>query len=313
MPNIPSGPLVFYPSYCFALSPTFNTWVRLTAADVHGLVARTGFEGQNIYFHLNHPIRWIRLVGLVVAFDVYPNRITMTLDDSSGLTIEIFCKKEMMAGLSTIDTTVDQHGTIKLNSAAPKVLDGGDRVCTTSEGKVCLQEIDVGSVVKIKGSLSEFRGEKQATLERICMSVRTFPKAVPPLAGNTNEEVEAWAQNTAFYQNVLSKPWAIGEREQQQAKLKAMGVERKRKVRKEQKGKKVVREEKGKHQPDIEEQTRARRQQRRKEKQGRNDGKANRDNTKRETAESDRRSRKTAAARQSSRPAVPGTFNALGL
>lgn len=34
-----------YPAYCFSKSPTYNTWVKLTARDVHNLRAEPGFEG----------------------------------------------------------------------------------------------------------------------------------------------------------------------------------------------------------------------------------------------------------------------------
>lgn len=52
MPNPLPAPLTFYPAYCFSLSPTHNTWARLTAADVHALRERTGFEGTSRYLHL---------------------------------------------------------------------------------------------------------------------------------------------------------------------------------------------------------------------------------------------------------------------
>ncbi|KAL9605886.1 MAG: hypothetical protein Q9179_000950 [Wetmoreana sp. 5 TL-2023] len=229
MPNPDNGPLVFYPSYCFKLSKAFNTWARLTASEVHTLEARNGFEGQNLFFHLNHPIRWVRLVGVIVAFDAYPNRIVMTLDDSSGSAIELFCRKETKHA-SAIDTTVDAYGAIKLNGEFKQSDD--DLTCTTNEGyKVHLKDIDIGSVVKVKGGISEFRGEKQITLERIFL-VRT-----------TNEEASAWTENAIFYRDVLSKPWVVSEREQQQAKREAEGVEQEREARKERKRRRKEREE----------------------------------------------------------------------
>ncbi|KAL8730297.1 MAG: hypothetical protein Q9166_004180 [cf. Caloplaca sp. 2 TL-2023] len=176
-------------------------------------------SGQNIYFYVNHPIRWIRLVGVIVAFDVYPNRITMTLDDSSGRTIEIFCKKETASAAPGICTTVDNHGAITLNKVPVQRDD--EHVCTTSEGKVDLRDFDVGSVVKIKGGISEFRGEKQVTLERISL-VRT-----------TNEEAAAWVGTATFHRDILGKPWTVNEREQQRAKRKATGLDREREAKKE--------------------------------------------------------------------------------
>ncbi|KAL8702169.1 MAG: hypothetical protein Q9224_000131 [Gallowayella concinna] len=223
MPYSPSGPLVFYPSYCFGLSPTFHTWARLTATDVHTLEFRSGFEGQNIYFHANHPIQWVRLVGVIVAFDVYPNRIIMTLDDSSGLPIEIFCRKNTNHSTSGIDTSVGNHGVITLNRVSVPKDDA--HVCITSEGKVNLHAFDVGSVVKIKGGISEFRGEKQVTLERISL-VRT-----------TNEEAALWVDNATFHTDVLSRPWVVSDHEQRLAKDKAAGVDRKRKAKEERRRK----------------------------------------------------------------------------
>ena len=48
MPNTSSDSLVFYPAYCFSLSPTHTTWARLTATDVFGLIERAGFEGMSM-------------------------------------------------------------------------------------------------------------------------------------------------------------------------------------------------------------------------------------------------------------------------
>lgn len=44
----PTKPLraPIYPAYCYAASPTYNAWVKLTAADVHGLRRQPGFEGR---------------------------------------------------------------------------------------------------------------------------------------------------------------------------------------------------------------------------------------------------------------------------
>lgn len=45
-----SAPLTFYPAYCFTLSPTYNSWARLSVTDVHALDERPGFEGLSIHF-----------------------------------------------------------------------------------------------------------------------------------------------------------------------------------------------------------------------------------------------------------------------
>ncbi|KAI4239337.1 MAG: hypothetical protein L6R40_005552 [Gallowayella cf. fulva] len=174
---------------------------------------------QNIYFFVNHPIQWVRLVGVIVAFDLYPNRITMTLDDSSGFTIEIFCKKDRTFITPRIDSSVGNHGVITLNKKPAQKDD--EHVCITSEGKVNLESFHVGSVVKIKGGISEFRGEKQVTLERISL-VRT-----------TNDEAALWAENAAFHRDILTRPWIVSDHEQRSAKKKAAGLNRERKAKEE--------------------------------------------------------------------------------
>ena len=45
MPKGDGGDTVFYPAYCFDLSPTYSIWVRLNVSDVHALKERPGFEG----------------------------------------------------------------------------------------------------------------------------------------------------------------------------------------------------------------------------------------------------------------------------
>ncbi|KAI4094264.1 MAG: hypothetical protein LQ344_002343 [Seirophora lacunosa] len=161
----------------------------------------------------------------------------MTLDDSSGLTIDIFCRKATSAATPAVNntTTVDCPGAITKNDDAKPAADD-ELVFTTNEGyKVSLKGVDLGSVVKVKGGISEFRGEKQITLERIAL-VRT-----------TNEEAGAWAENADFRQKTLSQPWFVSEREEQQARIEAEGVQREREARKEKRRRhKALEEEKKK-------------------------------------------------------------------
>lgn len=57
--------------------------------------------------------------------------------------------------------------------------------------------MDIGTVVKAKGTISEFRGVKQLDLKRI-WRVTT-----------TNAEAQAWIETVAFKQKVLSTPWRL--------------------------------------------------------------------------------------------------------
>ncbi|KAJ5776154.1 uncharacterized protein N7511_001165 [Penicillium nucicola] len=90
--------LTFYPAFCFKASPTHFTWVKMSAADVHHLRRAKQFVGQDTFFYNNHPIRFVSLVGLIVARTEITRRTILTLDDSSD--------KE------SIDITPLQPGTI---------------------------------------------------------------------------------------------------------------------------------------------------------------------------------------------------------
>ncbi|KAI9678859.1 MAG: hypothetical protein M1817_005919 [Caeruleum heppii] len=171
-----------YPAYCHALSPTFNTWVKLTAADVHSLDEVDGFEGQNIYFHLNHPIRYVRLVGVLITFEAWERRWQMILDDSSGSTIEVVCPKPPPPPPPAV---ASHRRTRQPPSPTPPDL----------------SDIDLGSVVKVKGEIGQFRGVRQILLKRI------------NIIRETNEEAQCWRQLSAFRADVLSTPWSLSPEE----------------------------------------------------------------------------------------------------
>src|SRR4051794_21105059 len=105
---IPANPqLSFYPVYCHKASRTYFTWVKLTASDIHHrLRSRPGFVNHNIsyqrqhshsptslLFYLNHPIQFVCVVGIVVGFDDHERFWLFTVDDSSGATIDVTCRK----------------------------------------------------------------------------------------------------------------------------------------------------------------------------------------------------------------------------
>lgn len=151
--------------------------------------------GQNLYFHLNHPIKWIRLVGAIVARDSYERRLVLTLDDSSGTTIELTCLKTPDLTTTPPADTGDIHprphpGTL-VTSTATGVSPSGNILS--------LEGVDVGTVVKAKGGISEFRGTKQLVLERITV-VET-----------TDAEVRAWEEGVRFRMEVLVGPWVVEE------------------------------------------------------------------------------------------------------
>lgn len=91
----------------------------------------------------------------------------MLLDDSSGATIALTCGREAPS-VSTVEVAaLPIHGTgaADISSGAKKSKPTG---LTATGRTVDLSGIDIGSVVKVKGGIGMFRGEKQVILERIC-------------------------------------------------------------------------------------------------------------------------------------------------
>ncbi|KAA6414881.1 MAG: hypothetical protein FRX48_01631 [Lasallia pustulata] len=212
MSPLSTAPLTFYPAYCFCASPTFNTWARVTATEVHSLQQHKGFEGQKIYFHLNHPIRWIRLVGVIVAFDAYPTRWILTIDDSSGETLELMCPRAAGNPTNTATVAVDENNGAKVPPDNLRADRDNHTVGTTATGlSLNLADVDIGSIVKVKGGITEFRGVKQMALEKLSI-LRT-----------TNDEAAAWSERSHFHATILSHPWLVSREEQNRLLEEAKG------------------------------------------------------------------------------------------
>ncbi|KAJ4150159.1 hypothetical protein LMH87_010922 [Akanthomyces muscarius] len=172
---------VFYPRYCFHLAPTANAWCFLRTRDLFTLQQRDGFEGEGLYFHRNLPIKWVRIVGVVVAIDEFGTFRAFTIDDSSGACIEAVISLTAPAPASDVATTSAPLGPFG-QPATP------------------YDHIDVGSVVDVKGALTTFRDAKQLKVERMTV-----------LRG-TAEEMRLWVKRSAFGRDVLEKPWALPEK-----------------------------------------------------------------------------------------------------
>ncbi|KAI9811247.1 MAG: hypothetical protein M1827_005579 [Pycnora praestabilis] len=221
-----------YSAYCYSASPTFNTWVKLTAANVHALQIKSGFEGQNIYFHTNHPIRYVRLVGVLVAVEEYPQRWILTLDDSSGATIDVVCGKPQNPNANA-NTKPDPTVIGDLNSKEKELVQAQCTQGISHIGCTVLdfKDIDIGSVVKVKGSIGTYWGARQVMLERIS------------IIHTTNEESAAWAELSSFRATVLSKPWYLPPEAERNLLEEANGVKRREEERRRRKRERKSRQE----------------------------------------------------------------------
>ena len=185
-----------YPKRYFDASPTWFAWNNLTTTDVQNLRQEPGFEGQQIYFHFNHPIRFVRLVGLVVDIEITRSGkyILITLDDSSGACIEI---KTVFREVGEDDTAGYPSNTL-VDSLDVRISLGLPTVYVNKKA------INIGTAIKAKGKLDSFHDTRQLKLERIW------------IVKDTNEEVKAWAETAKWKREVLGKPWVLSKRQREE-------------------------------------------------------------------------------------------------
>ncbi|KAI1118282.1 hypothetical protein F5Y14DRAFT_258324 [Nemania sp. NC0429] len=198
---------VYYPQYCFHLSPTINKWCPLRAADIPGLESKPGFEDIGVLFCLNHPIKWVRITGVVVAIDDYYGHRVYTVDDSTGKCIE--CTLTVPTVTSDKTRHVNNSGNNDTSTGAhiapakiATLAHTADTNATNGPLKIPPPaDIDVGTVLDVKGTVKLFRGQRQITIWKLTRVL------------STNQEVLFWDKIRDLRRDVLSKPWVLKDRE----------------------------------------------------------------------------------------------------
>ncbi|KAL7817663.1 hypothetical protein V8C44DRAFT_355788 [Trichoderma aethiopicum] len=185
-----------YPRYCFHLSPTANAWCLLRAAEVHALDQHAGFEGENFFFYRNLPIKWVRVVGIVVAIEQYSQRRIYAIDDSSGMNI-----------LAVV--TYPAPAKPKNESTAGGRPTNNDAHTTDAQVPDPYADVDVGMVVDVKGGVSSFRNERQINVVKMV------------LVKGTAQEVVLWEKRTKFRREVLDVPWVLREKDVRRCRREA--------------------------------------------------------------------------------------------
>ncbi|KAI8218043.1 DnaJ-like protein subfamily C member 9 [Colletotrichum sp. SAR 10_77] len=142
-----------------------------------------GDETQDFYFYRNLPIKWVRVVGIVVAVDDYPGRRIYTVDDSSGACIE--CTVVLRTPSAAPQNQLNGQFGLR-----PQPLPPADCV-----------DVDVGSVLDIKGGLTTFREEMQIKIDKV------------KVLRSTEQEVALWERRTRFRDEVLLEPWLLTDKQ----------------------------------------------------------------------------------------------------
>ncbi|KAL4910045.1 hypothetical protein BDW74DRAFT_144313 [Aspergillus multicolor] len=206
-PNLP-----FYPAFCFNASPTHFAWVKMGAADVHRLKKRTEYGEQGLFFYQNHPIRFVSLVGIIVARTDVPRRTILTLDDSTGATVDVVVlKSDPTTSVPAAATAESKTKDDADADAPPKEM----HLTSTAQTTIDITPLQPGKLFQIKGTLSVFRSTNQVQLERF------FP--VP----DTKAEMRFVEARMRFLVEVLSVPWALDEEDIEGLRVQADEEERK--------------------------------------------------------------------------------------
>jgi len=252
MNSAPASPtsLTFYPAYCHKASPTYFQWVKLTAQDIHhSLHHREGYlhswitqqicshsrDVPQLLFYKNHPIQFIQAIGIVVNLEEYFEKLWLfTIDDSSGATIDVVCRKpdRNKTMVQTYKTDTSDHE----KEADMEIQKLSDQVAA---------EVDVGAILQVKGTITLFQRINQINQTSLCISHANMRQQVAPkqdvptrqitlqrlaVVHDTNKEIALIGARTKFYEGVLNKPWSLTKQEQNKLHKKALGeVEHKRK------------------------------------------------------------------------------------
>lgn len=147
--------------------------------------------GQGLYFHLNHPIRFISITAPILSIEAITDRYTiLELDDGSGSTIFVkitrLSKDQLLANHvdNVSNTTVENVNIVSKIGVFDVFVDGH-------------KKLGIGTVIKVKAVIGEFRKIKQLELKRIYV-IRT-----------TGEEVKEWAEVARWKRDILSNPWVL--------------------------------------------------------------------------------------------------------
>lgn len=157
------------------------------------------------------------MVGVVVAYDDMEKMVSITGKSSPFLLVSLY---SLCADVAIVDDGSGYLMDLVVWKGEPPT---GRKPKFSFDD---LKEVSLHSIIKAKGSLGEFRGNKQLLLRRIAV------------LHDTNDEVDAWTETIKFKKNVLSKPWHLAEEFINEERGRVMGAIEEEERRKEKKRRK---------------------------------------------------------------------------
>jgi hypothetical protein len=158
----------------------------------------------------------VRLTGIIVAIDEFSTRRIFTVDDSSGMCIECTCPAPppLMStspahlGQGTTPNPVLSSSALVVQTRKFTQAEQGSTP-TVEAPSIPWQDIDVGTVVKVKGKPGSFRGVKQVDIIKVEM------------LRSTEQEVRCWNEVLAFRKEVLGNPWVVSREAEEKCRKRA--------------------------------------------------------------------------------------------
>ncbi|EPE08971.1 ob-fold nucleic acid binding domain-containing protein [Ophiostoma piceae UAMH 11346] len=227
----PAVPFKYYHQYCFHLSPTFNRFCPMRVRDLLRLDQFDAFEGrlvlcpfmaccvgsriqlntwlgQNIFFHMNHPIKWVRVSGVVVNFADYYGRHVYTIDDGTGMSIECVMPAVRpppeKRGAKSQAAAAGQTAGASISGTMTAVDLAADRLRQRDQQKKAddLVKDKLGKVIEARGDLCLYQTQHRGSFLQVQIS------KLKVLRG-TQQEVEFWHKVNTFTRETLDKPWVV--------------------------------------------------------------------------------------------------------
>jgi len=133
-------------------------------------------------------VRFVSLTAPIVAIeDIASKYVLLTLDDGSGATIVV----KVTRLPPDITKTAECPSNTNVNNVNIRTELGIFDVVVDG------QTLDIGSVVKVKCTIDEWKGTKQLELKRI------------RVINSTEEEIRTWEELVRWKRDVIGSPWFL--------------------------------------------------------------------------------------------------------
>lgn len=204
-----------------------------------------------LYHFINHPIKWVKVIGVVVAVDQFKEKRVYTLDDSSGACVECTAAAAPPRLVETANVPKHLNQLAALEAQIVKAegengmkgkekVEGNDKKAdekktpSVQDPIVPWEDIDIGTILKVKGRINNWWSQLQIEAVKV------------EILKGLDAEVKCWNEIREFRESVLEKPWMVTQKEEESCrKVRERELRRARKRAREERGKGKEKRDKG--------------------------------------------------------------------